>query len=138
MGFWKLTRFWHVIFVTFGSPLRRPKRRQEAPGSPQEHPKRPQEAPKSAPGGCKRATRFFRSTWSGSRFRKNEKMQTANSNEFFRSSWCGSHFRKIQKIRIICAEAARLLTYSTPVERCLSPAPSRNPENKVFPKHLGR
>ena len=71
----KLTFFWHVIFVTFWSPLRRPKRRprgpkrlqdppkdgprgaQETPRPPQERPKRLQEAAKSAPGGSKKASR---------------------------------------------------------------------------------
>ena len=51
---WKLIFFGHVIFVTFGSPLRWPKRRprgpqtlprapKEAPRGRQERPRRPQE-----------------------------------------------------------------------------------------------
>ena len=93
-----------LFLSCFGSPPRRPQEgprgAQEAPGSLQECPKRPQEAPKTAPGGSKRGlkrpresvqraqnppkrcqeplktrSRLFRSTWSGSRFRKNEKFK---------------------------------------------------------------
>ena len=43
LGVWKLTFFWHVIVVTFWSPLRRPKRRPRGPKTP---PRAPKEAPR--------------------------------------------------------------------------------------------
>ena len=63
-----MTFFRHVIFVTFWSPLTRPKRRprgpktpprasQEAPRGRQERPRRLQEGLKSAQGGSKKASR---------------------------------------------------------------------------------
>ena len=57
MGVWKLNFFGHVIFVTFGSPLRRSKMRPRGSKTPPRAPQEAQEAPKSAPGGPKRASR---------------------------------------------------------------------------------
>jgi hypothetical protein len=48
-GVWKLTFFWHVIVVTFWSPLRRPKRRQRGPKTSPRRPKRRPRGPKTPP-----------------------------------------------------------------------------------------
>jgi hypothetical protein len=77
-------------------PEEHPKRRQERPRRPQERPKRPQELqdslkrpqepvkkaqnpPESSQQPPKTPTRFFRSTWYGSRSRKNRKIQPARA-----------------------------------------------------------
>ena len=108
-----------LFLSCFGSPPRRPKRVQEAPKRPQEAlrsaprgpkrlPRAPQEAsrgpqetlravqkpqnpPKSSQEPPKTPTKLFRSTWSGSRFRKNEKIEITR---FFRSTKPCSRFRK--------------------------------------------
>ena len=152
MGFWKLTRFWHVIFVTFGSPLRRSKMRprgsktppgapQEAPRGPQERPRRPQEHPERPQEPVKRAqdplkspqelsktpTRLFRSTWSGSRFRKNEKIESIRPQGFSEALGPAVVFGKMEKFKAWLQKASKTLKIADIDE---SQRPCHNSQNE--------
>ena len=100
-----------------------PRGSQEALRPPQERPKRLQEAPKSAPGGSKRAsrdpkrcqelpktpTKLFRSTWSGSRFRKNKKNESIRPQGFSEALGPAVVFGKMEKFKAWLQKASKTL-----------------------------
>ena len=110
-----------LLLSCFGSPPRPAKRVQEAPKRPQEASrstlrglqersrrlqeglKRPQEPvkraqnpPKSSQEPPKTPTRLFRSTWSDSRFRKNEKIESIGPQGFSEALGPAAVFGKIK------------------------------------------
>ena len=130
-----------LILCCFGSPPRRPKRVPRGPKTPQERPKRLQEAPKSAPGGSKRAsrdpkrcqelpktpTKLFRSTWSGSRFRKNKKIESIRPQGFSEALGPAVVFGKMEKFKAWLQKASKTLKIADIDE---SQRPCHNSQNE--------
>ena len=118
-----------------------PRGSQEALRPPQERPKRLQEAPKSAPGGSKRAsrdpkrcqelpktpTKLFRSTWSGSRFRKNEKIESIRPQGFSEALGPAVVFGKMEKFKAWLQKASKTLKVAEIYE---SQRPCPNSQNE--------
>ena len=100
----------------------------------QEAPKRPQDPPKSAPRGSKRLlrapqeaprgpletprsgqelpktpTKLFRSTWSGSRFRKNKKIESIRPQGFSKALGPAVVFGKMEKFKTWLKKASKTL-----------------------------
>ena len=118
-----------------------PRGSQEALRPPQERPKRLQEAPKSTPGGSKRAsrdpkrcqelpktpTRLFRSTWSGSRFRKNKKSESIRPQGFSQALGPAVVFGKMEKFKAWLQKASTTLQVAEIYE---SQRPCPNSQNE--------
>ena len=85
------------------------RRLQEDLKRPQEPVKRAQNPPKTSQEPPKTPTRLFRSTWLGSRFRKNEKIQSIRPQGFSEAPGPAAVFGKMENFKAWLQKASKTL-----------------------------